>query len=285
MTPAHVLEITTPKKVLLNGLWFGPTKPKRVVVWVHGLTSSLWSRHSLITRLIDKDTAVLMFNNRGHDTISRLNTDKKRIGYAGGAHEVFTECVDDIQGAVATVRKQGVKNIYLAGHSTGCQKSIYWAHRHASKGVKGIILLAPLSDYASVMSEVKKLTKAVNVARQLVARQKKSELLPTPVWHETIDAQRFLSLYTPDSVEQSIFPYFDSARKSRVFSSVKVPMLAFFAREDEYADRPAEKIAHWFAEHAESTTFEAHLIPKVGHSFKGGEDQVVRILRAWFKAL
>ena len=140
MISAGVVEIVTPKGVLLNGLWFGPAKPKCVVVWVHGLASSLWSRHSLIQKLIDANTAVLMFNNRGHDTISRVSTEKKRVGHAGGAHEVFTECVDDIDGAVKFAQKQGVKNVYLAGHSTGCQKSIYWAHKRASKGVKGIML-------------------------------------------------------------------------------------------------------------------------------------------------
>jgi hypothetical protein len=214
--------------------------------------------------------------------LSRVGSTKSE--YAGGAHEVFTECVDDIQGALSFVKKQKVKDIFLAGHSTGCQKSVYWAHMRKSKGVKGIMLFAPLSDYLTILSRKKKVMaqNAEKYARKLVRERKRHQLLPSHLWPKPVDAQRFLSLYTPDSVEQSIFPYFDRARHSKMFSSVKVPIIAFFAGKDEHADRPTHAIAQWFAEQAESKTFVAHIVPKVGHSFRGGEMQIVKTLRAWF---
>ena len=164
MTPAHVVEIITPKRFVLNGLWFGPysakatkgtaKKPKRVIVWMHGLGSSVFSKLGIIELLARGDTAVLAFNNRGHDVVSKSARGKKYI-IAGAAHEVFTDCVDDIQGAINFVKKQGVRDIYLVGHSTGCQKSIYWAHKKKGKGIKGIILLAPLSDYSVALRDDK----------------------------------------------------------------------------------------------------------------------------------
>src|ERR1700722_3607606 len=153
MTPAYVVQITTPKKYVLNGLWFGPKKPKRVVIWVHGLGSSMFSKLNLIRAIVDPHTAVLAFNNRGFERVAQIrrtaDSKSKRL-LAGAAHERFVDCVDDIQGAVNFVRKRKVKSIYLAGHSTGCQKSIYWASKKG-KNVKGIILLAPVSDYAGAL--------------------------------------------------------------------------------------------------------------------------------------
>src|SRR3989338_10849106 len=138
MRECRVAEIVTPKRVLLNGLWFGAKRPNRVIIWVHGLGSSVFSKLGIVEKLVDKNTAVISFNNRGHDKVSRIaRVGEKRIGktiLGGGAHEVFTDCVDDIQGAINFVRRAGVKNIYLAGHSTGCQKSIYWAGKKSGHG-------------------------------------------------------------------------------------------------------------------------------------------------------
>ena len=66
MRPCFQIEIVTPKKFVLNGLWFGSKKPKRVIVWVHGLGSSMFSKLGIVDQLVDKETAVVMFNNRAY---------------------------------------------------------------------------------------------------------------------------------------------------------------------------------------------------------------------------
>src|SRR3989344_5183299 len=187
MLPAHIVHIVTPKKA------------RRAVVWVHGLGSSMFSKLEITRLIADKETAVLMFNNRGHDKISPLVVAGTKWRKAGSAHEKFTDCVDDIEGAIKFAKKAGAKSIYLAGHSTGCQKSTYWANKKG-KGVKGIILLAPISDYAAtvMLDSKEKIARALGVARRLVARGKKHELLPENVWGWSLlaDAQRFISLYS-----------------------------------------------------------------------------------------
>lgn len=284
MIPCNVIEIDTPKKVRLNGLWFGARKPKRVIVWVHGLGSSAFSRQVIIELLAKGDTAVLAFNNRGSGVISRFSKGKKR--YEGGAaHEEFAECVDDIDGALAFARAQGAKKIFLAGHSTGCQKSAYYAAKRKGKGIKGIILLAPIADYAGLGAEERAfLPKATKAAQALVAAGKPHDLLPDDLWPTPIDAQRFLSLYTPDSVEQSIFSYYDAAKTPRILRSVTVPMFALLAEDDEYADRPAEDIALWLDEHARAP-LSLSIIAGVDHGFKGGEKEVADAIKKWVKDL
>ena len=59
-----VVEIVTPKRYLLNGLWFGSEKPERVFIFVHGLTATAFSNHKLVVPLADKNTAVITFSNR-----------------------------------------------------------------------------------------------------------------------------------------------------------------------------------------------------------------------------
>lgn len=284
MTPAHVVEFATPRKVLLKGLWFGVRRAKRTIVFVHGLGGSAFSFARVVERLADKGTAVLTFNNRGHEVVSAIKKKHaarrapRRLG--GAAHEVFVDCIDDIQGAINFVRRQGVKDIFLAGHSTGCQKSIYWVHKKKGKGVKGLILLAPLSDYSVALRDDKggRLARVTKLARSLVRRGKKHDLLPQSLWPALNDAQRFLSLYTPDSVEE-MFTYAQPKKIPRIFRSVRIPMLTIFAGADEFGDRPAREIAMWFSQHSKSQRYRSAIVPKVKHNLRGGEKVVAREIR------
>jgi len=282
MVAVHLVRFVTPKGVLLNGYWIGALRPKVVIVWVHGLGSSMFSKQE-IARLLARDlTAVLMFNNRGHDKVASVQTKKGKYVKAGAAHERFTDCVDDIDGAIRFVRKTGAKEIYLAGHSTGCQKSIYWAHKRKGRGVKGIILLAPVSDWAAEVkrSGRRKVERASTIARSLVRRNSKHSLLPEKSWHEVLDAQRFLNLYSPDSTEE-LFPYAQPKKLPRIFRSIRKPVLILWADRDEFADRSSKEITTWFGKHLRRGKVVS--VPRVKHSFKGGEKLVAREVQKFLK--
>ncbi len=281
MRAAHVVEIVTPKKIVLNGLWFGPARPKRAIVWVHGMFSSAFSMRHIIDLLVDKETAVLAFNNRGFETaaeVKRLVGKKREYVRAGTAQEIFTDSIDDIDGAINLARKSGAKQLYLAGHSTGCQKSVYWAYKKG-RGVQGLILLGALSDYVGARSD-KRYEKTLEIAKKMIQEGRAHELLPADSYWHYSDAQRFVSLYTPDSIEQSIFPYFDESRKSDALYSVKVPILLIYAADDEYSDRPAAEMVRWFEAHARCvlTPFVAK---RTGHSFRGAEKPIAKTIKSW----
>ncbi len=284
MRPAHVVEIETPKKYVLNGLWFGPVRAKRVVVWVHGWGSSMFSKLDIAEALVNGTTAVIMFNNRGHDKVTSVSTaDGKRIR-AGAVHEVFTDCTDDIQGAVNYARRRGARAIYVAGHSTGCQKSIYYASKHP-RGVRGIIILGPMSDYSAekMAQGSAALKRAERAAHAYVGQNKKHALLPEDVWKWPwiADAQRFLSLYTGESAEE-IFTYWAPEKLPKTLRAVRIPTLVLLAEKEEFADRSAPEIAAWFEEHIRAP-HSVVIVPKVTHSFKGGEGITAGAIRRFMK--
>ncbi len=191
----------------------------------------------MVDALVDTSTAVMTFNNRGFEQIGEIKRKvetKSKYVLAGAAHEIFNECADDIQGAVNFAKKTGAKGVYLAGHSTGCQKAFYWASKNAGgKGVKGIILFGPLSDYSGALATkgASALSKGVAYARKLVATGKPHELMPKHLgeWFEC-DAQRFLSLYTAESVED-VFPY-ATGGATKTMKKVRVPVLTLLAGAD-----------------------------------------------------
>lgn len=285
-TPALILQFHTPKGIEQTGFLIGPEKPTTAVVMIHGLGGSALTgiEAILAQHLADASTGVLLFNNRGYGVINKIYKDapKTKKGYksiyAGAAHEVFTDCPDDIQGAINTARKMGAKRVFLAGHSTGCQKSIYWAKK-MGKGVDGIILLAPISDYSYALKVNQgELERATKAARALVEQGKKHELLPPGLWPRTEDAQRFLSLYTPHSQEE-IFTYAQPKKRPTAFARVEIPILALIGEHDEFLDRPATELAHWFTKYI--YTGEAVVIPDTMHSFQKKEKQVAGRIAAF----
>jgi pimeloyl-ACP methyl ester carboxylesterase len=285
----RVIEIITPKKCVLHGLWFGSDKPKKAIVFIHGLSSTAFSNHGLVLPLVNKNTAVVTFGNRGRDKVTKLKKiDKRRKkGYsgklAGEVHEEFPESVDDIQGVVDFIQKKGVDQIYLVGHSTGCQKSIFFLSKRGKQSqIKGVVLLCPVSDYAAIQKFVKRdgLEKVTKYAKKLVKQGKPHSLLPFELWPHYHDAQRFLSLYTPDS-EEEIFTYAQEDKEPRTLKRVKIPTLVIYAGSDEYHDRPAAKIADWFKEYSKSEDLTIKIVKDASHSFKNLESKVIGIQKNW----
>lgn len=292
MTPCYQVEFQTPKRFTLNGLWFGTRRAKRVYIFVHGLAGSVFgeAEKRLTKALVSSGESVFIFNNRGHDIVSKLYGDAPRTkkGYkrivAGAAHEVFTDCVDDIEGAVQFAEHEGARQIVLIGHSTGCQKSVYWASKRARfhRSLAGIVLLGPLSDRAVYLHEVgeRKLESAIKKAKALVAAGKGTEILPRSVWDSTLDAQRLLSLAMKTSSEE-LFTYSDERQVPTALRSVRVPMLALLAEEDEYSDRPAAELYDWFLKHIYEG--EVAIVPEVGHSYRGAEGALAKAIRQWLR--
>lgn len=284
-----VIKIVTPRRYELNGLWFGVDNPKRVVIFIHGLTSSAFSNLDFIVPVVDDKTAVITFNNRGHDKIARIKRIDKRkkkgyiSEYVGEAHEVFTDCVDDLQGVIDFAIEKNVSEIYLAGHSTGCQKAVYYLGQRGKQSlVKGSILMCPMSDYAGALKDDMdgELEKVQKIASKMVAEGRGGELLSLDVWSHQHDAQRFLSLYTPDS-EEEIFSYVQPRKVPKTLRKVKIPTLVIFAEKDDYRDRPIKQIYKWFEKNVKSKDRKMVVIKEALHSFQGKEKDVSNEVKQW----
>lgn len=286
MNNCRVIKIATPKKYLLNGLYFGPDKAKNIFIFLHGLGGSIFSMLDLIQQIPGKETGVITFNNRGYGTVSRVYKEDKREprgykGYTMGmAHEVFTDCVDDIDGAVNFARHFKPRNIFLVGHSTGCQKSVYYLSKRKNSPVTGAVLLAPMSDFADMFAQTdKKLyKKLVSLAQNMVENGRTHDLMPANLWPVPLDAQRFLSLFSPDSVEE-IFSY-ASGKRPRILQSVNKPLLVVLAENDEYRDRPIADIAVWFDSVLQNKAA-VEIIKGSIHNFGTYEKIVVKKIKDW----
>ncbi len=284
-----ITNIETTDGLLLNGLLFGPTNPKNIYIYIHGLGGNLFSKNELLKSLVNKDTAVLAFNNRGSGLINFFkiinsqNLKERRSKIIGMAHEVFTDCVYDLEGAINKAKSLKAKNIYLIGHSTGCQKIIYYLYKKPNNKIKKIILLAPMCDFADTykFTERKILNRALATAKKMVNQGSAHKLLPENIWPGPIDAQRFLSLNTIESAEE-IFTY-ASGKKPSVLQKLNKPALIVFAGEDEYADRPMEEISAWFEKTLTGKDIKIKTVADSYHNFADYFKPLSKIINNWIE--
>ncbi len=285
----EVVEVITPQQIILQGLYFGPSQAKVGFIYIPGLASNVFSKLDLVAWLAGANFSVLSLNTRGHDKVTRVQKIDKRTvkGYrsirGGGAHEIFTECKDDVAGAVDFLLKKKIKNIYLVGHSTGCQKAIYYlAHGRYREKVKGAVLLCPMSDYAAAVKEhgLPKLKKITAVAKRMIKNGREHDLLPLNLWPSYDDAQRFISLYNPDSPEE-IFSYISPQVYPKTLTTVKQPLLALLAGQDEYQDRPTKQIAAWFNKYLSNSNSQVTILTNAKHSLLGYEKLTAELIQMW----
>lgn len=289
----RVIDIVTPKRYTYKGLLFGLSTAKRAIIFVHGLSASALTNHELVVPLVDTNTMVITLNNRGHDVIAGVKKldNRKRKGYkrewAGMAFEKFTDCVDDIQGAIDFAQSLGAKDIYLAGHSTGCQKSIFYLSRIGKqKYVKGVILLCPMSDYAAMMKQIPLETykKNLRITRKMVGCGDGNKLIPSSLDAGYITAQRYISLYAADSVEE-IFTYIDPQKQPQIFQKVKIPMLIVIAENDEYLYHNATETAKWFSANTRSHAAKVEIIANATHNLETSAEDVIKIVNDWLTTI
>jgi len=284
----EVVSLTTSDQYLLNGLLFGREQSDTGYIFIHGLSSSVFSLHNVLLPLMNNTSRALYFNNRGHDTLGKVRKidPLSEKGYTseiiGSAHEVFTDCVFDIQAAVDLLLTKGVKNIFLVGHSTGCQKIVYYLNKQTNQAIKGAVLICPISDYSyAIYTEGKeRVDTALIYAKKLIDKGTSHNFMPSKYTTDVIDAQRYVSLHAPDS-EEEIFSYAQTGKIPNSLQTVKLPTLVLLAGKDEYGDRPMSKIKLWFEQKSGNKHLAVQIIPESVHGLNGQEHTCSQAIKAW----
>lgn len=272
--------VATRDGVWLDGVVAEPRRRGRAaLIWMHGLGSVFSSgqplTRELATRLNAAGVAFFKFNNRGHDVVSGRGRH-----LAGAAFERFRQSVEDIRALVAFARRRGYRRVFLAGHSTGANKVLFYGARVRDRRVAGIILVGPVSDVAAEAKRLgaRELRRRVAAAERL-ARRDPQALVPRAwgFW----SAQRYVSLYKPGQ-DEDVFPYYRPNARWTAFRSVRLPLAAILGSGDEYLDRPARTVIDAFRRNAvRARSFTGMVVPRARHGFQGHERELAELIVRW----
>ena len=255
----------------LDGFWVpGRRRHATLLVVVHGMGGNFY-RSTLKKEWLRQgprhDCDVLSFNNRGAE---------RQV-----AGERFGDCLADIDTALQCGRRLGYRRFVLLGHSTGCQKIVYYQARRQRADVAALVLAAPVDDLAICRRDLgARYAYWLRRARGLVRQGRGGTLLP--MLYEKFSAHRFLSIADPRSVEAQVFNYDGPLRH---FRAIRCPLLAFLGTHEEFACRPVAEMGAILRQATRARPFHFFAVPGADHGFHGREAATVQRVLRWVRAL
>lgn len=247
-----------------------PQKKSPLLVFVHGMGSNFY-RSALKKAFLEAAPAIglgiLSFNNRGAER--------------GTENEKFRACLPDLDAAAEFARRRGHRKLVFIGHSTGCQKIVFWQAQRRHPAVAGLVLLAPADDCAVARRDLgPRFEKKVAWAKQMVAKGKGDA--PVAGLYERFAAARFLSVADPRYAEANVFRYAGALTQ---FRRVQCPMLAVFGEEEEFAVIPPAEMLAILRKKTRSREFDDWLISGADHGFHGCEAELARATCRWAREI
>lgn len=142
------LDIETKRGSILDGVLFCQTKnPDTVLIAIIGIHGNFFSNpfYYNFGETLNKGNIDFIYAQTC-DALGREKKINKKTGkeeYIGSWNEDFKNTDEDVEAYINYAEKNNYKNIYLAGHSLGANKIIYYLSRNHDKRVKKYILLSP----------------------------------------------------------------------------------------------------------------------------------------------
>ena len=274
--------------ILHGAIYLPKTKSHRAVLHIHGLGGSFFGSaaiEELAAEYTANDIAFFVIEQRGSyvvEEFTRIAGKKTDDVMAGSALEVFEDSRNDILGGISYLLKSGYKDIFLEGHSTGCQKSIYFMSGYKGRHIKLLVLLSPVDDYNfDLKAHKERFKKNVGIAKRIAARGERNALMPAysmPEGQKFIGAKRFLSTANPKNPESMILNF--SLDKLEYLSGVKVPTLAVFGSKDQLMILPVELALEKMARDA-SCSLSTAIIKGADHGFHGKTKLLAELVVKW----
>ncbi len=260
---------------------------KDIVLFVHGMGGHFYKDGMLKGAYILQNSEMGFFSisTRGAEIVKSFRTmDGEERYIYGTAFEKFEDCVKDIEAAIDLLESLGYTRIHLMGHSTGCQKILYYQHISKDDRIKSLIFLSPAEDYEIWKDELgEEFEKIVAIAKNMVADGKGDEII-IPLYRKTgaiWSAQRFLSFASKENPEAMAFDY-DTLN---MFSSIRIPVCAIFGMADSYFLKPIDYYVKQLRSAYKGNRLDICIIENADHSFHGAEDKVFQKIVGFIKVV
>ncbi len=285
--------------VELAGLLYEPRRPvRRAAVFLHGTggASVFDSKRTnlLAEELVARGIAFLPFNNRGAHLVKRLRIRRGRRSRSqagGAAHELIRDCVKDIDGAARFLRRRGVREMFLIGHSTGANKIAVYDHYKMRNPFRKYVLLAGGDDtgmsYAALGE--RRFHAALERSRAMIAEKRGDDIVPPRISAQMISWRSLRDVINPDG-DYNVFPFLEVTRglslsrrgRFRYVRAIRKPALFVYGDRDEYCYDDVAGCVRVLADAiGPNPNSEIVVMEDATHGFSGREHELGSLIAEW----
>ena len=253
----------------LDGFWaHGKKQSSTLAVFVHGMGGNFF-------RSPFKKQFLLQGPRAGIDVVSCHNSG----ALDGVTDERFAHCMRDLDAVLHFAKTRGYRRFILIGHSTGCQKIVYWQSRRQDPSVAALILAAPADDLALAKRELgSRFSFWVKRARDYVANGEGHTLMPEKC--NGFTARRFLSVADPKQAEAAVFDY---SGRMKHFRTITTPTFALFGSKEQFAVLDVDDMGTLLTTITSATPFRYQTVDGGDHGFTGVETKTVQTIFRWLR--
>lgn len=177
---ARELNVAAKRGSVLNGVLFDANAgTDTVLIAITGIHGNFYSNPFYYYVAAALNHAGIDFvyaqTNDAFGQIRTMNVKTQKEELIGSWNERFSYTDEDIEAYLDWAQKAGYRHIYLAGHSLGANKVVYYLSRHKDRRVEHFFLLSP-ANLSYMMSDVTGHEK--QIIRDQVARGDGDKMLP-----------------------------------------------------------------------------------------------------------
>jgi pimeloyl-ACP methyl ester carboxylesterase len=280
--------------VALAGALYEPKRATdRAAIYLHGTGGSSVFESKRTNRLAEIFTsggvAWFPFNNRGAHIMRRMGDTM-----GGMAYERIRDCVFDLDGAIAELRRRGYRDITLIGHSTGANKVAVYDFYKERVAAKRYILLAGGDDTGMIYDRLgaRRFTAALAKAREMIRARRGSELVPPSLSDLPMSWTSFYDMANPDG-DYNVFPFLEAMRNLRLsrkprfrhVRGIRKPTLVLYGENDEYCYGDVPRCVAILDEAlGPKPNMELAIMKDADHGFGGREEELGTMLVQWITA-
>ena len=206
------------------------------------------------------------------------------------AHEKIKDCVPDIDGAVAYLKKLGYRQFYLAGASTGANKICVYNFYKPRNDFKKYILICGADDTGIYYDQLgkTKFWRLLAEAKKRLKTKHRAETMPELLPEHLFSPVGFYDIANPDG-DYNTFPFLESLRQIklttkkpfRYFKSIKKPTLAVYGDRDEHCWNSVPQLVEILKSH--QPRFAYRIIKNADHGFKNHEAELANVMTNWLE--
>lgn len=254
-----------------------------IVIHVHGMDGSLTDSsyyRAMHSYYVSNNISFLIGQHSGSG-LTTLYKSKLGDVIKGTSHEIFEDCISDINSWVDYAQILGYKNIWLQGHSLGTPKVAYYYAKSRDPRISGLVLISPSDMNGLVHDPIgqKDYDVMYPEATKLTLSGKGNTILKHKLWEDIpMSARTFLSLFGNES-NAAVFNYANPNLGWDVVNQIDIPVLAITGTKDDGIETvidPYEAMRMLKSNLIKCPRFQCRIYENATHDFDGFESKIVK---------
>ena len=273
--------------------WLSNQNSKVAVIHVHGMSGNGYENYFLdnLREMFSKNgISFFTIDTRGRGIISsfwrgsEIDSWGEGTKLSGSCFEIFSESIDDIQGAIDYLKSQGKSKFILQGHSLGGSKVVNYLVTKNNPEIIGAVLLAPTNmvGWANTDSHHQEYLKK---SEELISRGEAEELVNAQCWLDKtpLSAQTYPTLCKAGTAVD----IYGERAGGALLGKIQIPTLIAYGDSDIGIIKIDGTMDKWIERVNKIKNPKAQIstITGAAHSFKGYEKELSQDVESFIREI